>query len=115
MKRSPSQTVRCISCELSCQLFPDTAVRASYCHRAAFAIWPEGNGFLQKELLKSFCLIIKTICRVGLFLWTFSFPNLRLFADPQWVDRFAYSGMHIVLIADRNLGAVSQLLAVQKQ
>lgn len=53
MKRSPSQSVRCISCELSCQLFPDAAVRASYCHRAAFAIWPEGNGFLQKELLKT--------------------------------------------------------------
>lgn len=70
MKRSPSQSVRCISCELSCQLFPDAAVRASYCHRAAFAIWPEGNGFLQKELLKNFCLIIKTICRAGLFLWT---------------------------------------------
>ena len=52
MKRSPSQSVRCISCELSCQLFPDAAVRASYCHRAAFAIWPEGNGFLQKGIIE---------------------------------------------------------------
>lgn len=37
----------------------------------------------------------------------FSFPNLRLFADPQWVDRLAYSGMYIVLIADRNLAPLA--------
>ena len=52
MKRSPSQSVRCISCELSCQLFPDTVVRANYCHRATFAIWPEGNSFLQKGIIE---------------------------------------------------------------
>lgn len=56
MNRSPSQSIRCISCELSCQLFPDTAVRASYCHRAAFAIWPEGNGFLQRGVIEKLLL-----------------------------------------------------------
>ncbi|ECK5060788.1 helix-turn-helix transcriptional regulator, partial [Salmonella enterica] len=27
MMRKPSQIVHCISCDLSCQLFPDSAVR----------------------------------------------------------------------------------------
>ncbi|EGM6571992.1 helix-turn-helix transcriptional regulator, partial [Salmonella enterica] len=38
MMRKPSQIVHCISCELSCQLFPDSAVRVQYCHNAAFSI-----------------------------------------------------------------------------
>ena len=107
MKRSPSQSVRCISCELSCQLFPDAAVRASYCHRAAFAIWPEGNGFLQKGIIEKLLLNNQNHLSRGFIFVDFSFPNLRLFADPQWVDRLAYSGMYIVLIADRNLAPLA--------
>lgn len=73
MKRSPSQTVRCISCELSCQLFPDTAVRASYCHRAAFAIWPEGNGFLQKGIIEKLLLNNQNHLSRGFIFVDFSF------------------------------------------
>ncbi|ECF0262957.1 helix-turn-helix transcriptional regulator [Salmonella enterica subsp. enterica serovar Java] len=75
MMRKPSQIVHCISCDLSCQLFPDSAVRVQYCHNAAFSIWPDGNAFL----------------------------NLRRFTDLQWADSLADSGMHIVLISDRSL------------
>ena len=103
MKRSPSQTVRCISCELSCQLFPDTAVRASYCHRAAFAVWPEGNDYLKKGIIEKLLLNNHNHLSHGFIFIDFSFPNLRLFTDPQWVDRLTQSGMHIVLIADRIL------------
>ncbi|EHC30762.1 RmbA, partial [Salmonella enterica subsp. enterica serovar Alachua str. R6-377] len=46
MMRKPSQIVHCISCDLSCQLFPDSAVRVQYCHNAAFSIW-----FIEKLLL----------------------------------------------------------------
>lgn len=67
MIRQSPQILRCISCELSCQLFPDSAVRVQYCNNAAFAIWPDGNVFLKKALLKSFCLIIKIICPEALF------------------------------------------------
>ena len=75
MKRLPSQTVRCISCELSCQLFPDTAVRASYCHRAAFAIWPEGNGFLQKGIIEKLLLNNQNHLSRGFIFVDFSFPK----------------------------------------
>ncbi|EKK8213791.1 helix-turn-helix transcriptional regulator, partial [Salmonella enterica] len=52
MMRKPSQIVHCISCDLSCQLFPDSAVRVQYCHNAAFSIWPDGNAFLKKGFIE---------------------------------------------------------------
>lgn len=103
MNRKPLQNVRCISCELSCQLFPEPAVRAQYCHRAAFAIWPEGNSFLKTGVVEKLLLNNQNHLSRGFIFIDFSFPNLRLFADPQWVDRLARSGMHIVLISDRIL------------
>lgn len=71
MMRKPSQIVHCISCDLSCQLFPDSAVRVQYCHNAAFSIWPDGNAFLKKGLLKSYCLIDTTIYLAVLSLLIF--------------------------------------------
>lgn len=103
MKRKPLQSVRCISCELSCELFPDAAVRAQYCHRAAFAVWPEGNDYLKKGIIEKLLLNNHNHLSHGFIFIDFSFPNLRLFTDPQWVDRLTQSGMHIVLIADRIL------------
>ncbi|MDA8505121.1 MULTISPECIES: helix-turn-helix transcriptional regulator [unclassified Citrobacter] len=103
MKIKPLQSVRCISCELSCQLFPDAAVRAQYCHRAAFAIWPEGNRFLKTGIIEKLLLNNQNYLSHGFIFIDFSFPNLRLFADPHWVDRLTQSGMHIVLISDRIL------------
>ena len=103
MKRKPLQSVRCISCELSCELFPDAAVRAQYCHSAAFAVWPEGNDYLKKGIIEKLLLNNHNHLSHGFIFIDFSFPNLRLFTDPQWVDRLTQSGMHIVLIADRIL------------
>lgn len=56
MMRKPSQIVHCISCDLSCQLFPDSAVRVQYCHNAAFSIWPDGNAFLKKGFIEKLLL-----------------------------------------------------------
>nr|WP_153880484.1 helix-turn-helix transcriptional regulator [Citrobacter freundii] len=103
MKRKPPPNVRCISCELSCSLFPQPAVRAQYCHRATFAIWPEGNRFLKAGIVEKLLLNNQNHLSRGFIFVDFSFPNLRLFADPQWVDRLARSGMRIVLLSDRNL------------
>ena len=107
MKRKTLQSVRCISCELSCQLFPDAAVRAQYCHRAAFAVWPEGNDYLKKGIVEKLLLNNHNHLSHGFIFIDFSFPNLRLFTDPQWVDRLTQSGMHIVLIADRILAPLA--------
>lgn len=103
MKKKPLQSVRCLSCELSCELFPDAAVRAQYCQRAAFAVWPEGNCFLKKGVIEKLLLNNQNHLSHGFIFIDFSFPNLRLFIDPQWVDRLTHSGMHIVLISDRTL------------
>lgn len=107
MKRKPLQSVRCISCELSCELFPDAAVRAQYCHRATFAVWPEGNDYLKKGIIEKLLLNNHNHLSHGFIFIDFSFPNLRLFTDPQWVDRLTQSGMHIVLIADRILAPLA--------
>jgi DNA-binding CsgD family transcriptional regulator len=101
--RKPLQIVRCISCELSCPLFPDSTVRVQYCTNAIFSIWPEGNAYLKKGVVDKFLLDNKNHLSRGFIFVDFSFPNLRLFTDPQWVDRLAKSGMHIVLISDRSL------------
>lgn len=103
MMRKTPQIVRCISCELSCQLFPDSAVRVQYCNNAAFAIWPEGNAYLKKGVVEKLLLDNQNHLSRGFIFVDFSFPNLRIFSDPQWVDRLANSGMHIVLISDRSL------------
>lgn len=107
MKRKPPQVVRCISCELSCQLYPDTAVRARYCHQASFAIWPEGNGFLKTGVIEKLLLNNQNYLSRGFIFVDFSFPNLRLFSEPKWVDHLAHSGMHIVLISDRILAPLA--------
>ena len=107
MKITSLQIVRCISCELSCQLYPDAAVRSRYCHRAVFAIWPEGNNFLQKGVIEKLLLNNQNHLSRGFIFIDFSFPNLRLFADPHWVDRLTRSGMRIVLISDRCLAPLA--------
>lgn len=103
MIRQSPQILRCISCELSCQLFPDSAVRVQYCNNAAFAIWPDGNVFLKKGIIEKLLLDNQNYLSRGFIFVDFSFPNLRRFADLQWIDRLSNSGMHIVLISDRRL------------
>ncbi len=103
MMRKPSQIVHCISCDLSCQLFPDSAVRVQYCHNAAFSIWPDGNAFLKKGFIEKLLLDRHNHLSSGFIFVDFSFPNLRRFTDLQWADSLANSGMHIVLISDRSL------------
>ncbi len=103
MMRKPSQIVHCISCDLSCQLFPDSAVRVQYCHNAAFSIWPDGNAFLKKGFIEKLLLDRHNHLPSGFIFVDFSFPNLRRFTDLQWADSLADSGMHIVLISDRSL------------
>ncbi|AID25809.1 helix-turn-helix transcriptional regulator [Salmonella bongori] len=103
MIRQSPQILRCISCELSCQLFPDSAVRVQYCNNAAFAIWPDGNVFLKKGIIEKLLLDNQNYLSRGFVFVDFSFPNLRRFADLQWIDRLSNSGMHIVLISDRSL------------
>ncbi len=74
MMRKPSQIVHCISCDLSCQLFPDSAVRVQYCHNAAFSIWPDGNAFLKKGFIEKLLLDRHNHLSSGFIFVDFSFP-----------------------------------------
>jgi DNA-binding CsgD family transcriptional regulator len=102
MEKMP-HSIRCLSCELSCQLYPDSTVRSQYCNRSFFALWPEGNHFLKTGIIEKILLGKKNHLTKGFIFVDFSFPNLRLFIDPLWVDRLASSGMRIVIISDRSL------------
>ncbi|KFB99620.1 helix-turn-helix transcriptional regulator [Trabulsiella odontotermitis] len=103
MMKKSNQTVRCISCELSCQLYPDNTVRSHYCSNATFSIWPEGNNFLKSGVIGKLLLENQNHLSSGFVFVDFSFPNLRYFADQEWVDHLAETGMHIVIIADKSL------------
>lgn len=103
MEKARSKAVRCISCELACQLFPYADLRAQYCCNTEFAIWPEGNSFLKRGIIERLLLSNKNHLSKGFIFVDFSLPNLRAFSQPQWLDWLANSGMYIVIIADSSL------------
>ncbi|HCM9246429.1 TPA: helix-turn-helix transcriptional regulator [Enterobacter bugandensis] len=107
MITSSQKVVRCISCELSCQLFPDNTVRSQYCGSASFAVWPVGNHFLQLAVENKILSGNKNHLLRGFIFVDFSMYNLRLLVDPQWIEHLAMTNMHIVLIADRKLEALA--------
>ena len=107
MKREPSKVIRCISCDLACQLFPDSDVRVQYCSHSEFAIWPEGNSFLKRGIVERLLLSNKNYLSKGFIFVDFSLPNLRFFSQSQWIDRLANSGMYIVIISDNSLAPLA--------
>ena len=107
MITSSHKVVRCISCELSCQLYPDNAVRSQYCGNASFAVWPVGNHFLQTAIENKILRGNKNHLSRGFIFVDFSMYNLRALADPQWIERLARTNMNIVIISDRKLEALA--------
>lgn len=113
MISSSQNVVRCISCELSCQLFPDNAVRSQYCDNASFAVWPVGNHFLEIAVQEKILRRNKNHLSRGFIFVDFSIYNLRVLTDPQWIDRLAITNMNIVIITDRKLEALANYLSTQ--
>lgn len=107
MITSSHKVVRCISCELSCQLYPDNAVRSQYCGNASFAVWPCDNHFLQIAVENKIVRGNKNHLLRGFIFVDFSMYNLRALADPQWIERLARTNMNIVIISDRKLEALA--------
>lgn len=110
MITSSQKVVRCISCELSCQLFPDNAVRSQYCDNASFAVWPAGNHFLEIAVEDKILRRNKNHLSRGFIFVDFSMYNLRILANPQWIERLAITNMNIVIITDRKLEALANYL-----
>lgn len=107
MITSSHKVVRCISCELSCQLYPDNTVRSQYCGNASFAVWPGDNHFLQIAVENKIVRGNKNHLLRGFIFVDFSMYNLRALADPQWIERLARTNMNIVIISDRKLEALA--------
>lgn len=99
--------IRCISCELSCQLYPDRALRVQYCNDSEFAVWPDDNHFLKKGVIEKLLFDSKNCLSRGFVFVDFSFPYLRLFSDSQWIEQLANCGMYIVLLSDRSLAPLA--------
>ncbi|MFK3661404.1 helix-turn-helix transcriptional regulator [Scandinavium sp. NPDC088450] len=103
MMITPSQhDIHCIGCEYSCQIYPDAVLRSQYCGQSSFAIWPEGNLFLQQGILTK---LRKENNRLscGFIFVDFSLPWLRDFIDAKWIDNLIKTGMRIVIITDNHL------------
>lgn len=105
--KKPLLSIRCISCGLSCQLYPDSALRVQYCNDSEFAIWPDDNHFLKMGVIGKLLSDSKNCLSRGFVFVDFSFPYLRLFSDAQWIEWLAHSGMHIVLLSDRSLAPLA--------
>lgn len=103
MIKQSKKIIRCISCELSCQLSPENTVRSQYCGNASFSIWPEGNYYLKTGVIEKFLLAHQNRLSKGFIFVDFSFPNLRCLVDEEWIDFLAKTKMNIVIIADRKL------------
>lgn len=113
MISSSQNVVRCISCELSCQLFPDNAVRSQYCDNASFAVWPVGNHFLEIAVQDKILRKNNNHLSRGFIFVDFSIYNLRVLADPQWIERLAITNMNIVIITDRKMEALANYFIAQ--
>jgi len=113
MISSSQNVVRCISCELSCQLFPDNAVRSQYCDNASFAVWPVGNHFLEIAVQDKILRRNNNHLSRGFIFVDFSIYNLRVLADPQWIERLAITNMNIVIITDRKMKALANYFIAQ--
>ncbi|HDS9459454.1 TPA: helix-turn-helix transcriptional regulator [Enterobacter asburiae] len=113
MISSSQNVVRCISCELSCQLFPDNAVRSQYCDNASFAVWPVGNHFLEIAVQDKILRRNNNHLSRGFIFVDFSIYNLRVLADPQWIERLAITNMNIVIITDRKMEALANYFIAQ--
>ncbi|KFB99325.1 RmbA family protein [Trabulsiella guamensis ATCC 49490] len=103
MMKNYSRPIRCISCEVSCQLYPDKTVRSSYCSYEVFSIWPDGNNFLKSGIIYSLLLKNKNHLLSPFVFVDFSLPNLRYFVDQEWIDYLTKTGMRIVIITDNSL------------
>lgn len=114
MITSSHKVVRCISCELSCQLYPDNTVRSQYCGNASFAVWPGDNHFLQIAVENKIVRGNKNHLLRGFIFVDFSMYNLRALADPQWIERLARTNMNIVIISDRKLEALANYLLTHR-
>lgn len=99
--------LHCISCELSCELYPVNALRSQYCKSANFAIWPEGNQYLNTGISQKWLTKHKNHLYHGFVFVDFSFPYLRTFSDEVWIERLARTDMHIVLIVDRRMAPLA--------
>ena len=110
MITSSQKVVRCISCELSCQLYPDNAVRSQYCGNASFAVWPVGNHYLLTAVKNKILYGNTNHLSRGFIFVDFSMYNLRILADPQWIERLAITNMNIVIISERKLEALANYL-----
>ncbi|WP_072094173.1 hypothetical protein [Trabulsiella odontotermitis] len=107
MGKRDANVMHCISCELSCQVFPQKSVRLQYCGNANFILWPERNSYLKTGLLESYLLHSKIITLNGFVFVDFSVSNLRYFVGQEWIDRLTETGMKIIIIADRVLAPLA--------
>lgn len=101
------QELRCISCGSSCRLYPTGDVRTQYCQNTEFAIWPEGNSFLNKGIVERLLINNKNYLSKGFVFVDFSFANLRVFSHTKWIEWLAKSGLYIVIISDRSLASLA--------
>ncbi|WP_081005665.1 transcriptional regulator [Trabulsiella odontotermitis] len=97
------KAIHCISCGLSCQLYPDVTVKSSYCAHEIFSIWPDGNNYLKSGFINQFLLKNRNNLLVGFIFVDFSLPYLRWFTDEAWIDYLTKTGMRIVIITDKSL------------
>lgn len=103
MIRPSQQEIHCIGCGYSCQLYPEAVIRSQYCGQSSFAIWPEGNLFLQQGMLTKLLLENNNRLSRGFIFVDFSLPWLREFIEPKWIDNLIKTGMRVVIITDSHL------------
>ena len=66
-----------------------------------------GNHFLQIAVENKILQGNKNHLLRGFVFVDFSFCNLRVLADPQWIERLVRTNMNIVIITDRKLEALA--------
>ncbi|KNC92582.1 hypothetical protein [Trabulsiella odontotermitis] len=103
MSNKYQSAMHCISCELSCEVFPQESVRFQYCDNANFILWPKENAYLQRGLQEEYLLHSRFTLLNSFAFVDFSISNLRYFIDQDWIDRLSETGMRIIILSDRIL------------
>lgn len=99
--------LRCISCQLNCELLPAPSLSSHQCLERQYCIWPNGNNFLYEGVASLLLSPHINVLGYGFIFVDFSFHNLALFSSSDWIMHLSQSKLKLVLVTDSRMEALA--------
>lgn len=99
--------LRCISCQLHCELLPIPDLLSHQCLERQYCIWPNDNNFLYEGVASLLLSPDINVLGNGFIFVDFSFHNLALFSNSDWITHLSRSTLRLVLVTDSRMEALA--------